>query len=76
MPETAVAVIASSTASHRQRIQRLGRVLRPARGKDKAVIYTLFATAQEQKRLSNEEAHLEGVASVVWATGTRQERHG
>jgi superfamily II DNA or RNA helicase len=76
VPETAVAVIASSTASHRQRIQRLGRVLRPARGKDKAVIYTLFATAQEQKRLSNEAARLEGVASIVWATGTREEPHG
>ena len=73
VPETAVAVIASSTASQRQRIQRLGRVLRPSRGKDKAVIYTLFATEQEQKRLTTEAARLEGVASVFWATGTREE---
>ena len=76
VPETAVAVIASSTASHRQRIQRLGRVLRPARGKEKAVIYTLFATDQERTRLASEEARLDGVASVQWATGTRQENHG
>jgi superfamily II DNA or RNA helicase len=76
VPETAVAIIASSTASHRQRIQRLGRVLRPAPGKGHAMIYTLFATEQEQKRLANEEAQLEGVAGVQWATGTREERHG
>jgi superfamily II DNA or RNA helicase len=76
VPETAVAIIASSTASHRQRIQRLGRVLRPSRGKDKAVIYTLFATEQERRRLASEEESLEGVASVQWATGTRQEQHG
>ena len=76
VPETTVAIIASSTASHRQRVQRLGRVLRPSRGKDKAVIYTLFATEQEKKRLATEESRLEGVASVQWATGTRQEKHG
>lgn len=76
VPETTVAIIASSTASQRQRIQRLGRVLRPSRGKDKAVIYTLFATAQEKNRLASEEDRLEGVASVVWATGTREKHHG
>src|SRR5207245_1290376 len=37
-PETTVAVIASSTSSARQRIQRLGRVLRPAPGKTHATI--------------------------------------
>lgn len=76
VPETAVAVIASSTASQRQRIQRLGRVLRPARGKSKATIYTLFATEQEKTRLTGEAAKLEGVADVLWATGTREEPHG
>lgn len=76
VPETAVAVIASSTASQRQRIQRLGRVLRPARGKTKATVYTLFATQQERLRLTNEAARLEGVANILWATGTREEPHG
>src|SRR5256885_8272885 len=36
IPEARVAVVASATASQRQRIQRLGRVLRPAIGKDSA----------------------------------------
>jgi superfamily II DNA or RNA helicase len=76
VPETAVAVIASSTASQRQRIQRLGRVLRPAHGKSKATIYTLFATQQEKNRLATEAERLEGVANILWGTGTREEHHG
>jgi superfamily II DNA or RNA helicase len=74
VPETTVAVIASSTASQRQRIQRLGRVLRPAKGKTKALIYTIFATEQERQRLANEAARLEGVAEVIWTAGKRQAR--
>jgi len=72
VPETTVAVIASSTASQRQRIQRLGRVLRPAKGKEKAIIYTLYATEQEHKRLAAEAAHLEGAAQVIWSVSKRQ----
>ena len=67
VPETMVAVIASSTASLRQRIQRLGRVLRPAKGKQKAVIHTLYATAQEYKRLLKEAEQMDSVAQVVWS---------
>ena len=71
VPETMVAVIASSTASQRQRIQRLGRVLRPAKGKSMALIYSIFATEQERIRLLKEAAKLEGVARVTWAVGER-----
>jgi superfamily II DNA or RNA helicase len=66
VPETAIAVVASATASRRQRIQRLGRVLRPARGKKAAIVYTIYATAQEQARLEEEERTLSGVACVRW----------
>ena len=66
VPGTAVAIIASSTASERQRIQRLGRVLRPAPGKEAALIYTIFATEAEKQRLAEEACRLEGVASVEW----------
>lgn len=66
VPETAVAVIASSTASDRQRIQRLGRALRQSRRKPKAVIITLFATEQERSRLEAEEQHLVEAESVIW----------
>ena len=73
VPETTVAVIVSSTASQRQRIQRLGRVLRPAKGKESAVVYTLYATDQERDRLCAEAARLDGVARVAWRSGTRRD---
>jgi len=67
VPETEVGIIAASTATLRQRIQRLGRVVRPAKGKDGALIYTLVATGPEIDRLKAEEVRLEGVAAVTWS---------
>lgn len=69
VPEASVAVIASSTASHRQRIQRLGRILRTAKGKDHASVYTIFATDEERRRLEKEEDRLEGITAVKWQQG-------
>lgn len=66
VPEASVAVVASSTASGRQRIQRLGRVLRPAAGKSRALIYTLYATKIEEDRLREEVERLESVDQVTW----------
>jgi len=66
VPETAVGIIAASTASTRQRIQRLGRLLRPAEGKRQATVYTLYATEVEQKRLAEEAATLEAASEVKW----------
>jgi superfamily II DNA or RNA helicase len=66
VPETAVGIIAASTATRRQRIQRLGRVLRPAGGKDSAIIYSLVASGPEISRLKAEEEAMEGVADVTW----------
>ena len=66
VPETEIGIIAASTATSRQRIQRLGRILRPAKGKERALIYTLVASGPEIKRLQQEEENLEGVAKVSW----------
>lgn len=66
VPETEVGIIAASTATQRQRIQRLGRVVRPAKGKTGASIYTLVATGPEIQRLKEEEERLDGVATVTW----------
>lgn len=66
VPETEVGIIASSTASSRQRIQRLGRVLRPARGKSHATVYTLYATGIEERRLRDEADRLESASEVRW----------
>ena len=72
VPEANVAIIAHSTSSTRQRIQRIGRVLRPAPGKSHTVIYTLYAGKDQQTRLAEEAAGLEGVAEVVWKRGAVQ----
>ena len=66
VPEASVAIIASATASGRQRIQRMGRVLRPAAGKEVARIYTIYATEQEEQRLARESRTLVGARSVSW----------
>lgn len=66
IPEASVAVIASGSASERQRVQRLGRVLRPAYGKTDATIYTLYATDVETRRLQAEAEALGGVSNVTW----------
>lgn len=66
VPDASLAVVVASTSSTRQRIQRLGRVLRPAAGKEKADIFTVYATQPEAERLRQEEEGLEGANSVVW----------
>lgn len=73
IPETSIAIIASSTASKRQRIQRLGRVLRPSKDKSTARVYTVYATSQEEQRLIKEAKRLEGVAEISWMRLTRQD---
>jgi superfamily II DNA or RNA helicase len=66
VPETSAAIIASSTASVRQRIQRLGRVLRPAPGKEKATVYTIYLTQTEEDRLVREARDLTDCAGLHW----------
>ena len=66
VPEATIAIVASATASSRQRIQRLGRVLRPAEGKGSAVVYTIFATEVERRRLAKEEVVMQGAEAVKW----------
>ena len=65
-PETNIGIIASSTASKRQRIQRLGRMLRPAPGKKHATVYTLYCTQAEETRLKEEAEVLEEIAEIEW----------
>jgi superfamily II DNA or RNA helicase len=66
VPETGVGVIAAATLSIRQRIQRMGRILRPASGKAQALVYTLYGTDLERDLLAREAGQLEGVANVKW----------
>jgi superfamily II DNA or RNA helicase len=66
VPESEIGIIAASTATRRQRIQRLGRLVRPSAGKRSAMVYTLVATDGEIARLQQEELDLEGVAETEW----------
>lgn len=66
IPETNIAIIASSTKSTRQRIQRLGRVLRPHKRKEMAQIYTLYCTNSERENLKAEEATISDEIQVSW----------
>jgi superfamily II DNA or RNA helicase len=70
-PEIEIAVIASSTASTRQRIQRLGRALRPSAGKAIATIYTLYAIRSEEERLIREASRIGEIAAVNWKQSKR-----
>ena len=66
VPETDVAIVASSTGSVRQRIQRLGRVLRPAPGKPRARIYTIYVSKPEEYRLVEESLKLTEMGEITW----------
>jgi superfamily II DNA or RNA helicase len=66
VPDASVAIIAASTRSTRQRIQRLGRVLRRSAEKDEAVVCTLYATDPERNQLAAEAETLADVAEVRW----------
>ncbi len=65
VPNTEVGIIVSSTKSNRQRIQRMGRILRTAENKDLGVIITVF-TSHEQESLVKESESLEEVSEIKW----------
>jgi hypothetical protein len=66
IPSIDTAIIAAATATERQRIQRIGRVLRKSPGKTKAVIYTIFCSENELNRLQNEVRDLPKSIKVKW----------
>tara|TARA_B100001250_G_scaffold362119_1_gene340602 strand:- start:5929 stop:7119 length:1191 start_codon:yes stop_codon:yes gene_type:complete len=65
VPNTSVGIIVSSTKSIRQRIQRMGRILRTAEGKDMASIVTIF-TEVEQDNLEQEAETLSEISNIRW----------
>ena len=73
VPNAEVGILASSTKTPRQRIQRIGRVLRPAPGKQHADIVTVFLEGDEEQRLLNEVTELDGIARVSWMRATQFE---
>ena len=66
VPRAEFGVISASTSSVRQRIQRLGRVLRPHPDKKTAMVVTMYVLPSEAESLRVESESLEGVAEVRW----------
>lgn len=64
VPDIEVAIIVSQTKSIRQRIQRLGRSLR--KGKEKALVYTVYITDEEKDELINEYQKFNTIAEFKW----------
>lgn len=66
VPIANVAVISAGTRSVRQRIQRVGRVLRLAPGKHRADVATLYSSDTEEEALRDESADLDQIAETRW----------
>lgn len=60
VPDAGVAVIAAGSRSRRQRIQRLGRVLRPAEGKEALVLTILVRNTPEEAAVGGRDNALLG----------------
>ena len=52
VPEAAVGVILSGSGSVREHVQRLGRILRPAAGKQQAVLYEIISSETAEESVS------------------------
>ncbi|KXA93542.1 hypothetical protein AKJ64_00310 [candidate division MSBL1 archaeon SCGC-AAA259E17] len=55
VPDTSVGIIVAATSSVRQRIQRIGRILRKSPGKDYSEIYTIFVKDLEERIFEEED---------------------
>ena len=52
VPDASVGVIISGTGSSREFVQRLGRILRPAPGKERALLYELVSAGTSEVRVA------------------------
>jgi len=69
VPSTDIGIIVSSTKSVRQRIQRIGRVLRKAKNKNHSYIYTIYISGIDDDVFYKREIReLEGVSDVIWCS--------
>ena len=66
VPEAELAVIVAGTSSKRQRIQRVGRVLRSVEEKPFGEVVTLYATPVEERRLVDEAESLGLSSQTRW----------
>jgi len=65
VPDANVGIIVSGTGSSREFVQRLGRILRPAPGKDKAVLYELISKETGEVKVSKRRRKKVGDLNVA-----------
>ena len=66
VPDTSVGIIVAATSSVRQRIQRVGRILRKSPGKDYSEIYTIYVEKLEERIFSKSDMkNLESSAEKI-----------
>ena len=66
VPSTSNGIIVASTASVRQRIQRIGRILRKSPGKDTSIIYSILIENLEDNIIDHEEIkEIERIAEKI-----------
>lgn len=65
MPEIDAAILVSSTKFPRQRIQRIGRVLRRGDGNKKPVVVTLFCEGTTDQSVMSSDAAIFGEAAEI-----------
>ena len=66
VPNADSAIIVSASAAVRQRIQRMGRVLRKSSSKEIASIFTIFSSEHEKERLISEQERFLNNIEVEW----------
>ena len=71
LPSAEAAIIVSASATLRQRIQRMGRVLRKTDSKKMAKVFTFYSTDQEKERLELEEIDFLGQVKTRWMSMKR-----
>ena len=66
IPDTHIGIIVASTEAIRQRIQRVGRILRKAPGKDYSWIFTIYAkdTTEEERYTFLSDNALFGIKNI------------
>ena len=53
VPEASVGIVLSGSGSVREHVQRLGRILRPGKGKEQAVLYELVSAGTSEEGVSS-----------------------
>lgn len=66
IPGATFGLIVASTRSTRQRIQRIGRLVRRAPGKESAVVATLVSRVEDREVLREEASSMAGLVATRW----------